>query len=307
MAVFRIEHNTDYTVIGNCVLRDKTISEKALGLFVRILSLPANWDFSINGLVNICKGGYDSVENSLNELEENGYLVRNRVRDDKGRYDTEFVFYENPIRVEPSVVIHSVKTPVDNPGQYNKDILNKDIVSKDINTDISKDISEEPVSSPEKETKVIVKDKKEKPSKEEVYKEKLKSEYCQDVAAILYWITTIPMSQEYKDALTKWYHTQKGNRWYLWQIKDKLKQLKTLYPEEKDRIESILQSARKSWKDFYPLKKDEQSNTGKGTPSWIHLTPEKTAEDIENDKKIKAFFEEEKRKEEDNVTFTDFV
>ncbi len=112
MAVFRIEHNKDYTVISNKVLRDNTLSEKALGLFVRVLSLPANWNFSVTGLTTICNGGYTTIDASLKELEEKGYLIRNRFRDAKGRYETEFVFYE-----EPQVNIHCAKSTVDNQGQ----------------------------------------------------------------------------------------------------------------------------------------------------------------------------------------------
>lgn len=95
MAVFRIEHCTDYTVISNTLLRDTELSEKALGLFVRILSLPPHWDFSVEGLVSICKGNYESIRTALLELEEKGYLVRNKIRDEQGHYQyTEYVFYE---------------------------------------------------------------------------------------------------------------------------------------------------------------------------------------------------------------------
>ena len=78
----------------------------------------------------------------------------------------------------------------------------------------------------------------------------------------------------------------------------KLDDLYKLFTEEKDQIDRINLCYKGNYPTFV-FKTDKPES---------HLTPKKTAEDIEIDKKIKAFFEEEKRKEEeDNVTFTDFV
>ena len=100
MAVFRVEHSKDYTVISNSLLRDKNLSEKALGLFARILSLPPQWDFSVEGLVSICNGNVYSIRTALSELEEKGYLKRNKIRDDQGHFiDIEYIFYEDKLKV----------------------------------------------------------------------------------------------------------------------------------------------------------------------------------------------------------------
>ena len=52
MAKFKIEKNSNYTVMSNYHLRDKKLSYKAKGLLSFMLSLPDNWDYSINGLVS---------------------------------------------------------------------------------------------------------------------------------------------------------------------------------------------------------------------------------------------------------------
>ena len=103
MAVFRIEKTRDYTVMSNYHLRDMGLSCKACGLLSKMLSLPEEWDYTTRGLAHICKDGVDSIGSALKELEKRGYLVRNRLRDDKGRIrDTEYIIYETPHLPDPA-------------------------------------------------------------------------------------------------------------------------------------------------------------------------------------------------------------
>ena len=98
MAVIRVEKVSDYTVVNNHYLRDKNLSMKAKGLLSVILSLPDDWDYTVNGLVNYIGEGKTAVTNALKELENNGYMVRRRIRDDCGRLgNAEWVRYEKPM------------------------------------------------------------------------------------------------------------------------------------------------------------------------------------------------------------------
>ena len=98
MAVFRIEKTKNYTVMSNHHLTNRNLSLKAKGLLSVILSLPENWNYTTRGLAAICKEGVDCISATLSELEQHGYIVRNRLRDEKGRItDTEYVIYEKPI------------------------------------------------------------------------------------------------------------------------------------------------------------------------------------------------------------------
>lgn len=47
MSVFKIEKSKNYTVMSNYHLRDKNLSYKAKGLLSFMLSLPDDWDYSI--------------------------------------------------------------------------------------------------------------------------------------------------------------------------------------------------------------------------------------------------------------------
>ena len=50
MSVFRVEKNKGYTVMSNHHLRNHTLSLKAKGLLSQMLSLPDDWDYTLQGL-----------------------------------------------------------------------------------------------------------------------------------------------------------------------------------------------------------------------------------------------------------------
>ena len=97
MSVFRVEKSREFTVIANSVFKDRTLSAKAKGLLVEMLSLPENWDYTLKGLTYLFTDGLDSIRQGIRELEEHGYIVRERKRDSKGRLGgMEYVIYETP-------------------------------------------------------------------------------------------------------------------------------------------------------------------------------------------------------------------
>lgn len=96
MAVFKIEKNKNYTIMSNHHLRDKLLSYKAKGLLSFMLSLPEDWDYSINGLVKVSKEGKKAIRAMLEELEENHYLIRKRIQLKNGQFDYEYHIYEMP-------------------------------------------------------------------------------------------------------------------------------------------------------------------------------------------------------------------
>lgn len=69
--------------MSNYHLRGKNLSYKAKGLLSLMLSLPEDWDYSINGLVSISKEGVKAIRNILQELQRYGYLVIEKTKWDK--------------------------------------------------------------------------------------------------------------------------------------------------------------------------------------------------------------------------------
>lgn len=69
MAVIRVEKTKNYTVMSNYHFKEKEMSLKAKGLLSLMLSLPDNWDYTIAGLVTICKENESAIKSALDELK----------------------------------------------------------------------------------------------------------------------------------------------------------------------------------------------------------------------------------------------
>lgn len=96
MAILRKQQRNQYTVIDQSIFKDKTLSNKALGMLCRMLSLPDGWEFSVEGLATLSTDGVSAVRSQLNELEEHGYLARNYVRGEGKISGIEYVVSETP-------------------------------------------------------------------------------------------------------------------------------------------------------------------------------------------------------------------
>ena len=131
MAVFKIEKTNNYTVMSNYHLRDKNLSYKAKGLLSFMLSLPEEWDYSLNGLVSVSKESKKAIRNILNELKDNGYLVVEQTRGERGQYKYNYIIYEIPIDK-----LKEKNSPDTQKGDTVKGDAEKDtqIITKEINT-----------------------------------------------------------------------------------------------------------------------------------------------------------------------------
>ena len=97
MSVFRVEKNKGYTVMSNHHLRNHTLSLKAKGLLSQMLSLPDDWDYTLQGLAQINKESIDAIREAVRELERAGYIKRSRERDGRGCLrGTVYTIYEQP-------------------------------------------------------------------------------------------------------------------------------------------------------------------------------------------------------------------
>lgn len=104
MAVFRVEKNSGYTVMSNHHLRNRALSLKAKGLLSQMLSLPEDWDYTLQGLARINRESIDAIRQAIRELEQTGYIQRSRERDEKGRLrGADYVIFELPQPVPASV------------------------------------------------------------------------------------------------------------------------------------------------------------------------------------------------------------
>lgn len=146
MSVVRVHKSANFTVMSNYHFKEKKMSLKAKGLLSLMLSLPDDWNYSISGLVSLSKDGKDSVMSALAELEEFGYLVRNRTTNSKGQFSgIEYNIYEQPQRDFPSAEEQKAdnakedKANAENQPQLNTNKTNK-LNNKELNiSNINKD------------------------------------------------------------------------------------------------------------------------------------------------------------------------
>ena len=217
MAVFRINKTRDYTVMSNHHLRNTSLSLKAKGLLSLMLSLPDNWDYTTKGLASICKDGIDSICSAVKELEQHGYIVRERVRNDKGQLTTiEYTILEQPETALPEQEKPKRENPVlenpeqgcpeqENPAQLNTNISNKDLSNTNTSTTY-------PIKSYQKEEPAVKKRGKDKMGYDEMnaYREIIKDNIEYDILSVKLK-SEISMLDEIVDLLTETVCTKKDS------------------------------------------------------------------------------------------------
>ena len=88
-----------FVQLPNSILSDPNISLKAKAVLSIMLSLPDNWNFSIEGIASRCKESKDCIAKAINELIDAGYVKRAKTRGYDGRitkWDYEDI-QSNPI------------------------------------------------------------------------------------------------------------------------------------------------------------------------------------------------------------------
>ena len=130
MSVFRVEKTKGYTVMSNHHLRNHTLSLKAKGLLSQMLSLPEDWDYTLQGLAQINKESIDAIREAVRELERAGYIERSRERDERGCLrGTVYTIYEQP-HTEPTPEEPAQALPtLDNPTLEKPTIAVRKMVS----------------------------------------------------------------------------------------------------------------------------------------------------------------------------------
>lgn len=129
----RTKKDKDYSTIDNTFLRDDTLSMQAKGIFAYILFLPEDWIIYQSELVKHFSNGRDAVAKAISELEEHGYIEKETIKNDKGRFaGCKFIVHEKPLR-KTSNGKPVTETPISEiptvPNTNNNQILNKTNIS----------------------------------------------------------------------------------------------------------------------------------------------------------------------------------
>lgn len=97
---------TGFTQVTNLVLNDPLLSWKAKGIYAYIYSKPDGWDFSARRIAKDAKDGNDGTISGIRELEEAGYIKRERHGDGRVSYH----ILVDPNTEKPEVAIEEPNT-----------------------------------------------------------------------------------------------------------------------------------------------------------------------------------------------------
>ena len=120
MAKKLINKKGNYTTIQNELINDKSISLKAKGILLYMLSKPYDWKYNPKEIAANSKDGLDSVYSGLKELIEAGYVSRKRYAD--GRVD----YYVFEDKSENDIEDFSLKEENPNRENPNRENPNRD-------------------------------------------------------------------------------------------------------------------------------------------------------------------------------------
>ena len=139
MSVIRINKRDNYSIIANHIFKEKGMSLKSKGLLAMMLSLPDDWSYNVAGLVKLSKDGKDSVMSALKELEQNGYLIRTRMMDERGRFaGYQYDIFEEPQSLSEEPLTENPNTVKPNTEQPNTEDPQLSITNKINNLDNKK-------------------------------------------------------------------------------------------------------------------------------------------------------------------------
>jgi len=122
MNIIKSEIRSNFTIVPNEVIRDRTLSPNALALYVLLASKSNEWQFYHNALASEMNMTEKTLRKYIGELIEKEYLVQVERRN-----EGKFATYDYIIKV-PSVKITDGK---------NYRLINKELINKENNIDIS--------------------------------------------------------------------------------------------------------------------------------------------------------------------------
>lgn len=84
----------DFAILSNKLLQDTRLTMGALGVLVRLLSRPDNWETNSETLAREFNCGRDAVRTNLKKLQEIGYIKLFKSQDEMGRWSSSWMVFE---------------------------------------------------------------------------------------------------------------------------------------------------------------------------------------------------------------------
>lgn len=148
MATFRVfKESGSFVTVHKDFIHDDNLSWKAKGILLYLLRRPDDWQVYEAEIVKHSSDGLSGLKSGIKELEQVGYIQRNRKRDDKGRLkEYEYLVYEQPNHIRFSNVgktnignsyigkTYVGESHTTNNNSTNNDLTNNNNTNNDSNT-----------------------------------------------------------------------------------------------------------------------------------------------------------------------------
>lgn len=130
-----------WTVVDNTFLGAEGISWKATALLIYLKGRPPGWKVRPSQLAKVKRDGIDSVRSGLRELEEAGYLRRERARDEQGRITGVTCYFSwHPRWSDPQ----TGNPHVDGPHVDSPPVEDRPLVSTEVHQELSEPTTDSP-------------------------------------------------------------------------------------------------------------------------------------------------------------------
>lgn len=127
--IIRHTVSAGWTAVPHLLTEDARLSWKAKALWTWLAGRPDGWVVRLSHLVTQATDGVGSVRTGLDELEKLGYISRNQLRDDDGRFvAVEYTINQAPDSVQP----HTEKPHTDNRTLNKKKSSNKKKITPEV-------------------------------------------------------------------------------------------------------------------------------------------------------------------------------
>ena len=118
MKIAKSEASGQFFVVGMDVAKDQRLSLTERGMLLTLLSLPPDWDFTVEGITKILPDGRDRIRTAMNNLKKYGYVRQVQGRREDGSFDSchmeiyhrsfdTIEFNEKPLSDSPSSENHT--------------------------------------------------------------------------------------------------------------------------------------------------------------------------------------------------------
>jgi hypothetical protein len=116
-----------FTIISNTVAQDDRLSMRALGLLVRLLSRPDNWETNSEKLAREFGVGREQMQGVLRELSQLGFMKLIKHRNENGTISSKWHVFDEPETTQPDAGLPAPEKPyAGEPVAFNKNLSYKE-------------------------------------------------------------------------------------------------------------------------------------------------------------------------------------